>query len=100
MYVVQKVIYEGSCPHLIWLLFVVGEVAAQVVLALVLLHQLVHLLVLGVLLEVGVGTWNRPLQVIQLENKTLNYLRLRRFFLKAPSPRTFCRLSFCDCNSN
>lgn len=52
-----------------WLLLVVGEVAAQVVPALVLLHQLPHLLVLGVPLEVGVGTRDGPLQVTQLGEK-------------------------------
>jgi len=56
----------GACPRLVGLFFVVGEVATQVVLALILLHQLVHLLVPGVLLEVGVGTRDGPLQVIQL----------------------------------
>lgn len=44
----------------------VNEVAAQVILALVFLHQLLHLLVLRVPLEEGVGAWYRPLQVIQL----------------------------------
>lgn len=47
----------------------VGEVATQVVLALVVLHQLLHLLVPGVPLEVGVGTRDGPLQVIQLGEK-------------------------------
>lgn len=55
-----------GCLHLVWLSFVVGEVSAHVVLPLVLLHQPVHLLVLGVLLEVRVGTRDGPLQVIQL----------------------------------
>lgn len=73
MYSQQKMFFnEGprlGCLHLIWLFLVVGEVAAQVILAFVLLHQLVHLLVFGVLLEVGVGTWDSPLQVIQLKEK-------------------------------
>ena len=60
-------------PHFIRTLLVVGEVAAQVVLALVVLHQLLHLLVPGVPLEVGVGTGDGPLQVIQLGGKTVNY---------------------------
>lgn len=47
----------------------VGEVAGKVVLTLVLLHQLLHLLIRRVLLEVGVGTWDGPLQVIQLGEK-------------------------------
>ncbi len=47
----------------------VSEVAAQVVLALVCLHQVVHLLVVSVLLKVGVGTWDSALQVIQLGEK-------------------------------
>lgn len=48
------------------LLFVVREEAAQVVLALVLLHQLAHLLVLRVLLEEGVRARHSTLQVVQL----------------------------------
>lgn len=67
--------YERSCSRLIWLLFVVDEVTVQVILAFVLLHQLLHFLVLRVLLEVGVGTWDSPLQVLQLESKPLNYIR-------------------------
>lgn len=72
---VRLCVYNRSCSHLIWLLFVVDEVTIQVVLALVLLHQLLHFLVLRVLLEVGVGTWDSPLQVLQLEIKRLNYIR-------------------------
>lgn len=41
----------------------VGEVAAKVVLVLVLLHHAQHVWVFGVLLEVRVGTWDGPLQV-------------------------------------
>lgn len=55
------------------LLFEVGEVAAQVVLALVHVHQPVHLLVIRVLLEEGVGTGDGPLQVLQLGEKTRSY---------------------------
>lgn len=51
------------------LLFVVCEEAAQVVLALVLLHQLAHLLVLRVLLEEGVRARDSTLQVVQLGDK-------------------------------
>lgn len=67
--------YDSSCSRLIWLLFMVDEVTVQVILAFVLLHQLLHFLVLRVLLEVGVGTWDSPLQVLQLESKPLNYIR-------------------------
>lgn len=45
----------------------VDEEAAEVVLVLVLLHQLEHLLVLWVSLEEGVGTRHSPLQVVQLD---------------------------------
>lgn len=51
------------------LLFVVREEAAQVVLALVLLHQLAHLLVLRVLLEEGVRAGHSTLQVVQLGDR-------------------------------
>lgn len=53
-------------PHLIRLFLMVCEVATQVVLALVHLHELVHLLVLRVSLEKSVSAWDGPLQVIQL----------------------------------
>lgn len=57
-------------PHLVRLFFAVGEVAAQVVLVPVALHRQQHLRVLGVLLEVGVGARDGPLQVAQLGHRT------------------------------
>lgn len=63
------------------LLFVVCEEAAQVVLALVLLHQLAHLLVLRVLLEEGVRARDGALQVVQLgDKKTTTEICLRGFW--------------------
>lgn len=44
----------------------IGEVATKVVLVHILLHHLEHVWVIRVLLEVGVGTWDGPLQVTQL----------------------------------
>lgn len=48
----------------------VNEVAAQVVLVLILFHHASHLWVIRVLLEVGMGTWDGLLQVTQLGHKT------------------------------
>lgn len=56
----------AKVTNLVPSLLVVGEVSAQVVAAPVLLHQIAHLLVLGVPLQVGVSAGHGALQVVQL----------------------------------